>query len=487
MRKEFAAGSATLTRIFHHGPWAMLLILGALSYFALPWDPGLPWEIKLSPSYIAGFGVTMLALTCFLAYWLPRSWTPVRHVERWFMVILLFGLTLRLAYVLTVPPVQLSDMADYVELARGVLNGEGYHQLVGVHDLKAFRAPGYSFLLAAVMTLVGDTWAPAFLNLVCYVLATLVLRDLAARIAGSKAAIAACALFSCWPSGIMTTGLALTETVSLLLLLTVAWGIARARTDRRSRWWIVTGLSIGAGALVRPSLLPLPLLLLLLALLNPRDRPANLRHAILAAFVAMLCVAPWTLRNYLVLDALVVVSTNGGDILYRANNSLASGGYTRKGEQDFSSLLPDEVAWDRATMAAGKRWIAEHPLDFLRLSVRKLAISFANDTTGAYWSVERAHQQRGPAYAAAIILSNIWWLGIWIVTLVALVRSRARIIDHPDGVTLLWLTIVLPIVHAVFEAQPRYHMPVIGVLLCLSAMLFTPLHGDRETPASSAG
>jgi hypothetical protein len=47
---------------------------------------------------------------------------------------------------------------------------------------------------------------------------------------------------------------------------------------------------------------------------------------------------------------------------------------------------------------------------------------------------------------------------------------------------LLWLTIVLPIVHAVFEAQPRYHMPMIGVLLCLSAMLVAPLHGDREMP-----
>jgi len=477
VHKQFAADISTLTRIFHHGPWAMLLILGALSFFSLPWDLG------FSPPYIFGFGVTMLALTSVLAYWLPRVWTPVRHVKRWFIAILVFGFILRLAYVLTVPPAQLSDMENYVDLARGLLNGEGYHQLVGVHDLRAFRAPGYSFLLAAVMALVGDTWwAPALLNLLCYVLTGLVLRDLATRVAGPETGIAACALFSCWPSGIMSTGLAMTESVSLLLLLSVAWGTARARTDRRSRWWMVTGLSLGLGALVRPSLLPLPILMLLLALLNPYERPANLRHAVLATFVAVLCVAPWTLRNYLVLDALVVVSTNGGDNFYRSNNPLASGGYTPTGEQDFSGLLPDEVAWNRAAMAAGKRWIAEHPLDFLRLSARKLAISFAGDTTGAYWSLERAHAQSGPAYAAATISSNIWWLGIWTVTLIALVRKRARIIDHPDGVTLLWLTIVLPIVHAVFEAQPRYHMPIIGVLLCLSAMLVARLHGDREIP-----
>jgi 4-amino-4-deoxy-L-arabinose transferase-like glycosyltransferase len=467
VREQFVAGIAALPRIFHHGPWAMLLVLGALSFFSLPWGLG------FSAPYVIGFGLAVLALACVLAYRLPRVWTPARHADRWFTVILVLGFLLRVAYVLVVPPVQVSDMLDYVELARTILKGEGYHQVVFGHDFKAFRAPGYSFLLAAVMALVGDTsWAPALLNLLCYVLTALVLRDLATRLAGPEAGIAASAMFSCWPSGIMTTGLALTEQVSLLLLLGVAWGIARARADRRWRWWIVTGVSTGLGALVRPSLLPLPGLLLLLAVLDPRDRSANLRHAICATLVAVLCVAPWTIRNYRVLDALVVVSTNGGDILYRANNSLAGGGYTTTGEEDFSGLLPDEVAWNRATMAAGKRWIAEHPMGFLRLGVRKLAISLAEDTTGAYWSLERAHQQSGPIYAAAKGISNMWWLGVWIICFVALARERTRLIDHPDGVTLMWLTIVLPVVHAVFEAQPRYHMPIVGVLLCLAAVLF---------------
>ena len=474
-----SAAYGTLVRACHGIPWAILLGLGALAFFAMPWGLGLslPW--------ILGFGAAMLAVAGSLVRSMPRFSAAPRHAGRWFLVIVGLGIAIRLAYVLAVPPVQLSDMADYVGLARGLLRGEGYHQQVFGADLVAFRAPGYSFLLAGAMALVGDSgWTPTLLNLLAYVVTSAMLWDLTSRIAGRLAPIVAVGLFACWPSGVMSAGLAMTEHVSLLSLLAVAWGVERGRSEPRRPWWLVTGVALGLGALVRPSLLPLPGLVLFLALLDSPARRVALRHAALAVLVAVVCVAPWTLRNYLVLHAFVPVSTNGGDNFYRSNNPLATGSYTPKAEKDFSAMLPDEVGWNRANMEAGKRWISEHPLDFLRLSARKAAMFVADDSTGAYWSLERAHREIGPVYTFANGVSNVWWLGVWLFAVVALLRWRTRVLDDSAGAALMWLTIVLPVVHSVFESQPRYHMPIVGVLLCLSAMLFaSPKSSEQDSIA----
>jgi len=463
--------AASLARMIHHLPWAALLALGTITFFALPWGMG-----QGVPGILA-VGAALLAVTLALHRWAPRTCSPPAHARRWLVIILILGCLVRLAYVLAVPPIQLSDSAKYVELATGLLKGEGYHELVGSHELRAFRPPGYPMLLAAVMAIFGNTWwAPTLLSLLCFVLTALVLYDLTKRLSGGAAAVAAIAVFASWPSGIMSSGLATTEPVSLLLLLVVAWGCVRSRMGpSRSRWWLVTGAATGLGALVRPSLVPLPALLFALALL---DRPAwrrSLRHAALASVVAMVCVCPWTLRNYIIFDELVIVSTNGGDIFYRANNPVATGGWSRRGERDFSYLLSDEVEWNRANMAAGKAWIRENPLAFLILGIRKIVISFADDSTGAYLSLNRAHHLTGNMYAAALTLSNVWWVGVWVTTLIALVRHRSRIVGLEGTATLAWLAVVLPFVHAIFESQPRYHMPMVGVLLCLSAMIaYTP-------------
>jgi 4-amino-4-deoxy-L-arabinose transferase-like glycosyltransferase len=339
-----------------------------------------------------------------------------------------------------------------------------------------------SLLLLPFIWITGDAWwVPALLNVACYALSAFVIHDLCRRIANERCGILAVALFTIWPSGLLLTGIAATEGPSLLLLLLVGWAMVVARDEPRLRWPVIAGFAIGIGALVRPSLLPLPALLLWLAVIRSADRARSFRNAVLASVVAIACITPWTLRNYLVLGTPVLISTNSGDVLYRANNPLAYGGFTPKGETSLEHLMPNEVAWDRASKQAAMEWILDNPAAFAKLAARKIAISFAEDTTGAYWALARAHNVTGLPYRIAVVVSNAWWVGVWVLILAALVRHREWFLSDANAGLLMWLLVLLPAVHAVFEAQPRYHMPIVGILVCISSLVAVRAGSLRST------
>jgi hypothetical protein len=75
-------------------------------------------------------------------------------------------------------------------------------------------------------------------------------------------------------------------------------------------------------------------------------RPLALRLAVITLAMAAV-IAPWSMRNYSILKEFVVISTNGGDVFYRANNPLATGGYVQRGEKDLDarSRRSRTLAW----------------------------------------------------------------------------------------------------------------------------------------------
>src|SRR5262249_8317790 len=135
---------------------------------------------------------------------------------------------------------------------------------------------------------------------------------------------------------------------------------------------------------------------------------------VLPVAVAMAVVVfPWTLRNHRVFAAWVTVSTNGGDVFYRANNPLATGGYTQRGEQSLESY--DELTRNGVGFRLGKRWIAEHPAKFIALAFRKQILFLGDDAQGAYETLKRGLNIGGLSYAAWKGISNLYWLLVWLL------------------------------------------------------------------------
>ena len=118
------------------------------------------------------------------------------------------------------------------------------------------------------------------------------------------------------------------------------------------------------------------------------DRPflssarARLRPAALFLSTSILLLVPWTARNYLALDRLVVGTTLAGYNLYRHNSSLLTDDYLRyvgpeEGARAVEALLArrrdlkgteNEAQMDAVYREEALRIISAAPIRYLRLS-----------------------------------------------------------------------------------------------------------------------
>jgi hypothetical protein len=387
--------------------------------------------------------------------------------RNFFPVLIGLGVILRLAWVLIMSPVQLSDAKDYTDLAHSLVNTGSYVDFETGHRLLAFRAPGYPAFLALSMKILGDhVWTPAAGNLVLFIATAVVLGLAAKGLGGRRSAFITLLLFVLWPSDIFLTGLAISEPLSLFLLTVALW-LFSLSDEYGAKASIAAGVVGGALALTRPTLLLFPALWAIFALVGPNFW-SRTRQIVIASVMMVATLTPWIVRNYRLLHAFVPVSTNGGDVFYRANNDLATGSWTPAAERDLDSLQQEsEVKWNAESYRLGKVWIRNHPLKFAKLAVRKAVYLTQEDETGIYWSMARGHQDVGPTYKALEVLSDAWWQLLCLLGLVAIWRRGLL----PNAYAALFASGfgLLVVVHLVYESQPRYRMPAVGLLIVVIA------------------
>ena len=388
--------------------------------------------------------------------------------------IIILGLLLRIVWILLVPPVQYSDMVKYWDSAQRLLEKHSYYNVYYGHVLLAQRPPGYPFLLAAAMALFGHSRSiPALINLISYVLASLATYSIAHQYINKHAALLAITLLAFWPSQIAFTGLALTEPLSMGLYVASVWALLKA-TENGWRYAVLTGLLTGIGILVRPSLLLVPCLWALYAIASPTKCKLILWNSIVSLFVVGLVIVPWSVRNYVVLGEVVPVSTNGGDVFYRSNNPLASGGYTENGERDLSALIGNEILWEKTGYTWGKEWIKENPLAFLKLAIKKQGILLGDDTEGVYSTLKMGHGKVGFSYLLLASISNAWWMVVWFLAAVGSLRWRSMLKEFSEWPLFFWMIFYMVAVHSVYESQSRHHMVFGGVLVIIAGLSFFP-------------
>jgi hypothetical protein len=232
------------------------------------------------------------------------------------------GLALRLYLVLKFPVTDTGDGPFYIELAwnwlkNGVYGFPVYGQLTPVD----MRVPGYPAFLATVFAFAGQSTKAAMVAQIFVDLATcFVIALIAARIAPEasrrRVALAGLWLAALCPFTANYTAVILTETVvifftalAILILLQTETGtmdINAAGTATRSGGvltnpWILGGLVVGFGTLVRPET---PLLLVAAGLIlgakwwRPVDWRKLVRAGLLMAVGLILPLIPWAARNW---------------------------------------------------------------------------------------------------------------------------------------------------------------------------------------------
>lgn len=435
--------------------WFMLALAG-LAWAATPilLARGLGFEGGQAQFIIALAGLSMGVLLFAIAIRQPFNGMWIRRISQWqpptLTAILIAGLALRLAWVLAFPAAPSSDGATYVNLAIQLLN-EGRYETDGT---RAYWPPGYSFFLTPWLSAFSPKLAVIFSQFSLYLVGAVGCYTLARSLSGEQAGRLAALFFSVWPNLIALTGTPEKEALVLAILPWVCVGVLRPGILSMA----IAGLALGFGTLVQPSL---QFLLIAFAILIPVLHGWRKLHGtILLLLCAAAVITPWTLRNYTQFGQFVLVSTNGGSNLYRANNPLADGGYRPRGEIDFSTY--GEIEQDRAAKQAAIAWIKQNPVDFLKLAVEKQIRFMGDDSAGVYASLKRGGGSDSPSvYMLGKLVANAWWLLVWLV-IAAMVWSSHR---HaaPSRVT-AWCWLYLFVLHSVFESNGKYHIPMLWVL-----------------------
>ncbi len=397
---------------------------------------------------------------------------------RFLAAVLALALLLRGGAMLLRSPTLYSDSKYYHALAVGLLTGEGYGET-------AWLPPGFPGALAGWYALTTPHAIAGFLmNVLIATAAVAVVYDLGRQTVGDRAARVATAVVAVMPSLVLSASHL--HTTSLLVLLSAgAIDLAVRAARPGGRGYLVAaglGLLLGAGVLVRPVFLFFPAVCFLSWLVRG-DRLAAVGKTALCSAVMVAVVAPWTVRNYIVLDAFVPVSTNGGYVLYNGMNPETYGTWSRRGPVPGEH---DEVSRDRLRRAAAFRWMQENPLQCLRLMVLKQAFMWGRSGASlgagslADWVPERF---RRPGVLVLEGLALLFWAGLFGLCGWAALRGSGW--THPKLIPAILYVYLLFGVHLFFEVQPRYHLPALPALALVAAAGYVKTRSELKAPAEA--
>jgi hypothetical protein len=294
-----------------------------------------------------------------------------------------------------------------------------------------------------------------------------------------------------YPPFIHSTGELMSEPPALLTLpaavLAFLWaadGYAKKGDPSRHAYlrWLAPGVLFGLTAMFRPEYLLVGVAFVVLAAIRIAiGREWRQALAATAVFLAAMVVLilPWTVRNYVVLDRVVPISTGGGKALYVGTFLPADGEYQRVkailyARYDGVSLPPqsealnkvdptplfDKVAErypdlprDSALGKVGKqnfsKYFGEDPLGYLGMTARKVGRMWSSGVGEAMSSsAGRAVQilllTLGLAGLIVLALRRRWWELLALATPVALVTAVGAISLAAPRRNEVLMTLVFP-------------------------------------------
>jgi hypothetical protein len=249
----------------------------------------------------------------------------------------------------------------------------------------------------------------------------------------------------------------------VLELLLLFWACSSAVADSR-RQALVIGVLFGAVILTRTEYLLLGVALLFGALLRHR-RP---QLTVISALVALLLVAPWSIRNYLAFGKFVPLANAVGLNLAKGFNPEANGSGSWmdknfvldrqfKEAMDSVALTPHyEHDVDDLFRASARQYIAEHPLrSFVQLPVRKFLL---------FWLFDIYDQQ-----THSILYQLPLWPIIVFSSIGIVLCWRRGLLRTPDHRSILLLFAAQTLAMLSYAVHARYRMNVEPFLFAYAA------------------
>ena len=430
--------------------------------------------------------------------------------QRWWLVgIVAVGALLRIAWAVwaATPPVSFRDPAAYQMLGDSLARGDGYSYAIpdgglvpgGIYAT-AYYPPGYPLFLGGLFWLadllpfdVDHLSVAVGANVVLSTLTLPLVFALGRRLNGVTAGLVAAGALAVLPNTIFHTGVALTESLFLvllvlMLLLAVPTGaVVRAPGTLRL---VTLGVLFALSALVRPvSLVLLPAFLFLWW---PSSLRVALRRTAVVLGAALLVILPWTVRNVVTMDSPVLISANLGDNLCIGYNDDATGGFTAlPASCDEHQDVPRprfEIVRQSDNIDHSVEWLLDHPAELPGLVFWRAYYTFGDDHDGLaavqdYGDVPWMAPRTERVLALAADAAYFALLGFALVGVVAALRRRPGTSPRDRRQTFLILTMFLSIVPPLLTfGDPRFKAPLSPLLAISAALPLVAAYQARPTP-----
>ncbi len=177
--------------------------------------------------------------------------------------------------------------------------------------------------------------------------------------------------------------------------------------------------------------------------------------------VCLLVVSPWTVRNYGVHGAFVPIATDGGVNLYGSNNPNADGGFVYDGLYVLSGM--SEVESDRHLAKRAIDWIADNPLDFIRLWPLKISKFISPLEMGATGRFQTE---------LSFLIYAIYGIYLFIAFASVVLLTRDRFAHHQRTEGMYFLVALIAyyfVMTIVFSGGTRFSLPIAPSLIILAA------------------
>ena len=322
--------------------------------------------------------------------------TPIRLPWKIFWV----GLIVRVLYMTLAHTYRIRLFEDHFQfgweagrVARALVTGYGYADPFQGHTgPTAWLPPLYTFLIAASFKLFGiysplSAWFILTLNSFFSALTALAVYEIGYRCFNPRVALWSAWLWALYPAAMQFAVKWVWEMTLTCCLFTWIFVLALRMHDNGGgtwRQWTIFGVFGGLLALTNATptvFLPVAALWVLWGV--PGHRLQAFKRAVVAGVVAGSLLAPWVIRNYLVLHAFIPIRSNFGAENYMGNSPWSVGfpwGTTVPLEN--TRIIDEyrakgEVQWVRDRGALAEEWIHTHRHEFWKLSALRAYMFWA--------------------------------------------------------------------------------------------------------------
>ncbi|MDX1925923.1 MAG: phospholipid carrier-dependent glycosyltransferase [Pirellulaceae bacterium] len=293
--------------------------------------------------------------------------------------------------------------------------------------------------------------------------------------------------------------LVMTETLATFLgvfawwLWLVAWpsmdtGQGQQRSRRQWMALAAFSLTLGVSILARPTAAPWALLCALIALFVGCDCwKRRVNDCVLICLGVLVCVVPWTLRNYSTFGKPIWATTHGGYTLLLANNPPLYRHFIANGPSRAWEAEEFQDAW------SARVGLEVPPLN--EVGEDELAYLAARSTIARYWYIFPvsciyrvgwlwALWPYDGSFGAKEVIIGVWYAVIFVLAYMGLLRIRITRSYRPWLIGLA-MTFSLSAIHSIYWSNMRMRAPVMPCVILLILPNFVGGGKGLITPSRS--